>query len=289
MFAGTGKTTVARALADVLFGLGLKPSNKIVEKSALDLTADHVGQTTTKVTAALKEAKGGVLFIDEAYNLGEGPFGKEACDTIVQAMTSEEFQDVLIVIAGYPKEINDMLNSNSGLKSRFTQFFEFPDWEAKDCVAFFEMRASKEQFAIGEGVLEKVKQGCSVVGKLDGWGNGRDVTRLWEEAKSHRAERVYDYVSPEIEKTIMLEDLKEAVDSMIQARIPGSTIPEEGSDPLAKLDKLYRMDKVKAQLQKMKKAWAVAGREGSEAPDLGHFVFRGSPGKELMLLFAVVF
>jgi hypothetical protein len=220
MFAGTGKTTVARALADVLFGLGLKPSNKIVEKSALDLTADHVGQTTTKVTAALKEAKGGVLFIDEAYNLGEGPFGKEACDTIVQAMTSEEFQDVLIVIAGYPKEINDMLNSNSGLKSRFTQFFEFPDWEAKDCVAFFEMRASKEQFAIGEGVLEKVKQGCSVVGKLDGWGNGRDVTRLWEEAKSHRAERVYDYVSPEIEKTIMLEDLKEAVDSMIQARIP---------------------------------------------------------------------
>ena len=84
MVTGTGKTTLARVIADVLFGLKLKPSNKLVEMSALDLTADYVGQTTTKVKEALKEAKGGILFIDEAYSLGEGQFGKEACDTIVQ-------------------------------------------------------------------------------------------------------------------------------------------------------------------------------------------------------------
>ena len=78
----------------------------IVEKSALDVTADYVGQTTTKVNDALREAKGGVVFIDEAYNLGEGLYGKEACDTLVAAMTSEEFRDVLIVIAGYPAQIN---------------------------------------------------------------------------------------------------------------------------------------------------------------------------------------
>jgi hypothetical protein len=274
-------------IADVLFGLELMPSNKIVEKSALDLTADHVGQTTTKVTAALKEAKGGVLFIDEAYNLGEGPFGKEACDTIVQAMTSEEFQDVLIVIAGYTKEINDMLNSNSGLKSRFTQYFDFPDWEPQDCVSFFELCAEKEKFVVGDGVLDKVKQGCSVVGKLDGWGNGRDVTRLWEEAKSQRADRVYDPETAEVERTIILRDVKEAVESMIQARIPGSTLPEDGLDPLAKLDKLYRMGDMKAQLEKMKKSWAVSKREGDEAPSIGHFVFRGSPGKRPALLFRV--
>jgi SpoVK/Ycf46/Vps4 family AAA+-type ATPase len=276
---GTGKTTVARVIADVLFGLGLKPSNKIVEKSALDLTANYEGQTTTKVTEALKEAKGGVLFIDEAYNLGQGSFGKEACDTIVQAMTSDEFADVLIVIAGYPSEINDMLNTNIGLKSRFTEFFEFPNWEPEDCVAFFEMCATNEQFTVEEGVLEKVEYGCSVVRALDGWGNGRDVKKLWEEAKSQRAQRVYSFEVPEIPKRILLKDVKAGVESLIQARIPGATLPEEGSDPLEKLDKLYRMDKVKEKLEQMRKTWAVAKRDGMEKPKVGHFVFTGSPGK----------
>jgi ATPase family associated with various cellular activities (AAA) len=78
----TGKTIVACAISDMLFGLSLIPTNKFVEKSALDLTADYVGQTTTKVQDALKEA---------SVQLGQGPFGKEACDTLVAAMTSEEF------------------------------------------------------------------------------------------------------------------------------------------------------------------------------------------------------
>ena len=139
LLSGTGKTTVARTIAKVLFGLGLIPSDRIVETSALELTADYVGQTTTKVTEALRESKGGILFIDEAYNLGIGPFGKEACDTIVAAMTSEQFKDVVIVIAGYPHDIDSMLNSNAGLKSRFTHFFEFPDWRPEDCKSFFEL------------------------------------------------------------------------------------------------------------------------------------------------------
>ena len=189
MCPGTGKTTVARIIADVLFGLGLKPSNKIVEKSALDLTAEHVGHTKKKVNEALKEAKGGILFIDEAYNLGEGVYGKEACDTIVAAMTSPDFQDVSIVIAGYQDEINEMLNTNSGLKSRFTHFFDFPDWEAEDCVKFFSMLAEKEHFSLGDGVMDEIDRGCSVLSKLDGWGNGRDVTKLWKESKGQRAHR----------------------------------------------------------------------------------------------------
>ena len=83
-----------------------------------------------------------------------------------------------------------MLNKNAGLKSRFTEFFEFPDWESSDCVKFFQMLASVEKFALGDGVLEKIESACSVLRALDGWGNGRDVTKLWEEAKSQRAERV---------------------------------------------------------------------------------------------------
>ncbi len=242
------------------------------------MTASFVGQTTPKVKEALKEAKGGVLFIDEAYTLGEGQFGKEACDTIVQAMTSDEFADVLIVIAGYPTEINDMLNSNQGLKSRFTDFFDFPDWSPSDCVSFFKMCLESEHFAAGDGVYDKVLDGCSVLVSLDGWANGRDVTKLWSDAKNERADRVFD--AKEVEREILLEDVKGGVASTIQARIPGSTmLPEDGYDPLEELDKLYCMDTVKAKLEKMKKAWAVAKREGGETPKLGHFVFRGSPGR----------
>ena len=271
---------MARVIADVLFSLGLLPTNKIVERSANDLVAGYIGQTSGLVKEALSEAKGGVLFIDEAYSLGEGPFGKEACDTIVQAMTSEEFADVLIVIAGYPDEINDMLNSNVGLKSRFTDFFDFPDWECSDCVAFFKMCLEKESFGAGPGVLDKVEEGCNVLRSLKGWGNGRDVAKLWKEAKSERADRVYD--KEDIEKMIVLDDVKGGIESMIQARIPGSTmLLEEDGDPLLKLDKLYRMDTIKAKLEKMKKSLAVAKREGADAPQLGHFVFRGAPGKYL--------
>jgi len=263
-------------MADVLFGLSLLHSNKFVERSALDLTADYIGQTTTKVNEALKEAKGGLLFIDEAYNLGEGPYGKEACDTLVAAMTSEQYRDVLIVIAGYPSEINEMLNTNAGLKSRFTNFFEFPDWDPEDCVSFFTLCARKESFDVGEDVLEALRDGCSRLRQLKGWANGRDVNKLFSEAKSQRAGRVYD--KPELEKEIQLADLKVSIAEQIQARIGKLSQLDLDADPLEKLDNLFGMDAVKTKLERLKRTWAVERREGNGAPNIGHFVFTGSPG-----------
>jgi len=172
------QTTVARAIAHVLFSLGLLPSNKSVKKLALDLQAKFVEQTNGKVNEALSEAKGGVLFIDEAYNLGVGPFGKEACDTIVQAMTSKQYKDIVILLAGYPDEIDNMLQSNAGLKSRFNHHFEFKDWVGSDCKSFFQMLSKKKKFDLATGVLEEVKGGCIELMALPGWGNGRDVTSL---------------------------------------------------------------------------------------------------------------
>jgi hypothetical protein len=90
--------------------------------------------------------KGGFLFIDESYNLRIGPFGKEACDTIVAAMTSDAYQDVVIVIAGYPRQIDEMLDSNQSLKSRFNHFFEFPDWTPDNCRVFFDLIAKTKGF-----------------------------------------------------------------------------------------------------------------------------------------------
>eukprot|EP00978_Attheya_sp_CCMP212_P025792 scaffold83684_cov90-Attheya_sp.AAC.1 len=122
-----------------------------------------------------------------------------------------------------------------------------------------------------------ISYGCSTILKLDGWANGRDVNALWKCAKEERAGRVYEDTD-EIVKSIVLKDVKSAVVRMIESRIPGGQLPEEGSDPLALLDKLYRMDTIKIKLEKMQKALVVAKRDGDDIPKLGHFVFTGSPG-----------
>jgi hypothetical protein len=204
----------------VLFGLELKPSDKIIETTALDMTGDFVGQTVTKVNGLLQEAKGGVLFIDEAYNF-DGHFGKEALDTIVAAMTSDEYKDVQIVIAGYPAEIDDMFRTNAGLKSRFTHFFEFPDWTPEDCASFFSKCTQDQKFeSLENNVLDAVAKGCVDLIRLEGWANGRDVKRLYDESKSNRAERIHDH--PEDARTLLLDDVEPAIATMIQARQPKS-------------------------------------------------------------------
>eukprot|EP00934_Nitzschia_sp_Nitz4_P008360 Nitzschia sp. Nitz4//scaffold84_size84139//17889//22709//NITZ4_005193-RA/size84139-augustus-gene-0.44-mRNA-1//-1//CDS//3329559018//8350//frame0 len=213
---GTGKTTVARAVANVLFGLGLLPSNTIVETSALDLTAAYLGQTKDKTKKALKEAKGGVLFVDEAYNLGKGLYGQEAVDTLVEAMTSEKFKDVVVVVAGYPWEMQEMFKSNAGLKSRFTHFFQFPDWEPEDCVTFFKILANRNGFEVDDMVVKALEASCTTLKTLSGWANGRDVTKLWEDAKSARDVREYDNKTGR--RVILTSDLSTAIRSMLNAR-----------------------------------------------------------------------
>ena len=239
---GTGKTTVARTIAQVLYSLGLIPTNNFVESSGLELTAEYVGQTKTKVKEVLQKSKGGILFIDEAYNIGFGHFGKEACDTLVAAMTSEEFKDLVIVIAGYDADIHKMLDGNAGLKSRFTEFFNFPDWEILDCIDFFQSLASKKNFSLEKGVTELLSSDLQHILQLDGWGNGRDVVRIWKSALTYRASRVAD--DHEIERTITISDTKEALDDLLNSRQPkGGSLLGSGSLsnnmnlPMASLDR----------------------------------------------------
>ena len=220
---GTGKTTVARAMAEVLYGFGLIPTSNCIETSGLDLTGDYLGQTKTKVNEKLREAKGGILFIDEAYNLGFGQYGKEACDTIVAAMTSDEFKDLVIIIAGYPADMHQMLNSNAGLKSRFTQFFEFPDWEVEDCTTFFASTVDKERLILGDGVHESLRRGFQKLKHLHGWGNGRDVVKVLEASKIRRASRIV--ANDEVERTLQVVDVQGALDEVLQARQEPTAAP----------------------------------------------------------------
>ena len=133
-------------MSDVLFDLGITARKHVEETSGLNLQGQHVGSTKKIVEENLEKAKGGVLFIDEAYTLGEGQYGSEACDTLVAAMTNPQYANIVIVIAGYPKDIDEMLKSNAGLKSRFTHTLEFPDWKAIDCENAVRKRAKLKDF-----------------------------------------------------------------------------------------------------------------------------------------------
>ena len=133
-------------------------------------------------------------------------------------MTSEEFADVTIIIAGYPSEIDEMLASNAGLKSRFQHFFEFPDWEALDCVNFFNLCANKDAFDIAQVDLNALENNFVELRQLEGWANGRDVKQVWDGCIDQRAVRVFDTGGGK--KNILPGDLGPVIDDMLQARRP---------------------------------------------------------------------
>ena len=115
-----------------------------------------MGETKKIVENYLDKAKCGVLFIDEAYTLGKGIHGSEACDTLVQAMTDPQYAGVVVVVSGYPKDIDEMLSSNAGLKSWFAHTLSFPDWEVNDCVNYFTKIASRKGFGLADNSINIV-------------------------------------------------------------------------------------------------------------------------------------
>lgn len=215
---GTGKTTVARVMAEILFHMELLATKRCVETSGVNLTGEYLGQTKKKVTDKLGEAKGGVLFIDEAYKLGEGPYGEEALVTILEAMTSPDYKGLVIIIAGYEQDIEKMLARNAGLKSRFTQFFDFEDWTPADCVKFFMQQATKKCFVIDEDAAEILPKIFAKLIQAPGWANGRDVGQFLKKVEAHRADRVASSPTPDLVKTIVLSDVEKGIEEMMKIR-----------------------------------------------------------------------
>lgn len=276
---GTGKTTVARVMAEILHGMGVLATTKLIETSGLDLTGQYVGQTKEKVTTKLREAKGGLLFIDEAYELGKGIYGEEAMTTLVAAMTDPSYVGMIIIIAGYPKDMDQMLDRNVGLKSRFTRFIDFPDWEAQDAVVFLSEKAQVENFEVDREAVVSLQKMFGELKKLSNFSNGRDAMRVWKALLEYRSQRVVE--SPEEERRIIVYDAEQAGEAVLIARrgggAPGKGVASD-EDPLKLLDELYRMDQIRDQLSRLQMEMAVAAREDSARPEIGHFVFRGSPG-----------
>ena len=191
---GTGKTTVARIMADIYRALGVVKSGHLVETDRGGLVAGYTGQTAIKTGKVIDFALDGVLFVDEAYALNEGSqdaFGQEAIATLLKRM--EDDRDRLVVIvAGYSHEMKRFLDANSGIASRFNHFIAFPDYSAKELATIFRRRAHKSQYVLSADVERWLDGAIALWTKDRGrtFGNGRWVRNLFEKTVERQALRV---------------------------------------------------------------------------------------------------
>ena len=208
---GTGKTTVARLLAEIYRSLGVVEKGQLVETDRSGLVSGFVGQTALKVMEVADRATGGVLLIDEAYALargGENDFGREAIDTLVKVI--EDRRDELVVIAaGYPVEMADFIAANPGLASRFPKSIYFPDYTTDELWAIFESIGEKAGYDPDEGAEGAVRAWFTSVPRDKGFGNGRLARNLFEDAVARQAGRVVEMDDPTNEQltTLTAEDI----------------------------------------------------------------------------------
>ena len=206
---GTGKTTVARLLAEIYRSLGVVEKGQLIETDRSGLVSGFVGQTALKVMEMAERAVGGVLLVDEAYALargGENDFGKEAIDTLVKVI--EDRRDELVVIAaGYPAEMAEFIAANPGLASRFPKTIFFPDYSDDELWEIFVMTGDRAGYHPDEGAEAAVRAWFASVPRDKGFGNGRLARNLFEDAVARQAGRVVAMENPTDEDlTTLIED-----------------------------------------------------------------------------------
>jgi SpoVK/Ycf46/Vps4 family AAA+-type ATPase len=189
---GTGKTTVARLLAQIYRSLGAVARGHLVETDRSGLVAGFVGQTAPRVTEVFDAADGGVLLIDEAYALARGgaqDFGREAIDTLVKLM--EDRRDrVVVIVAGYPEEMAELIDSNPGLRSRFPKTIAFDDYTTDELLAILDLLARKQHYTVTPEARQAFRFMLDAAPRDRGFGNGRLVRNLFEAAVAQQASRV---------------------------------------------------------------------------------------------------
>ena len=192
---GTGKTTVARIVGYIYKQIGLLSKGHFVEVSRTDLIAGYQGQTALKVKKVIEQAKGGVLFIDEAYSITENDhsdsYGRECLTELTKAL--EDYRDDLVVIvAGYTEPMNKFFESNQGLKSRFNTFIEFEDYQAEELEEILVSMCKKNDYRLSKEVRKSVKAffESKVSKKNENFANGRLVRNIYDDLVMNHARRV---------------------------------------------------------------------------------------------------
>ena len=211
---GTGKTTVARCLSNILYNLGYIKENKLIEVSSKDLVAEYVGQTAIKTYSVIERALGGILFIDEAYSLSSknNSYNDEAIATLIKAM--EDNRDNLVVIfAGYTKEMQDFINSNSGIASRIGYTLNFKDYTSSELIEIFKGMISKAGFKITNEALNKARKIIEENKNMKNFGNARFVRNMYEKTVVEHATNTKDKKMKDVLITITDKDIN--IDNVI--------------------------------------------------------------------------
>ncbi len=204
---GTGKTTIARIVSKYLKAIGVLSGGQLIEVSRADLVGRYVGHTAPLVNQVIKSALGGVLFIDEAYSLHRGKddnFGLEAIDTLVKGIEDHR-DDLIVILAGYSNEMSEFLESNSGLKSRFPNIIDFPDYTGEELLAIGKLTAKSKGYVIDEACEKPLLDYFNEVQATRAFdaGNGRLVRNKLEEAILNQSRRLV--AEPEADMSTLLE------------------------------------------------------------------------------------
>ncbi|MFC5801833.1 right-handed parallel beta-helix repeat-containing protein [Streptomyces formicae] len=211
---GTGKTTVARLYGEILASLGVLERGHLVEVSRVDLVGEHIGSTAIRTQEAFERARGGVLFIDEAYALSPEDsgrdFGREAIDTLVKLM--EDHRDsVVVIVAGYTAEMERFLSVNPGVASRFSRTITFSDYVPDELLRIVEQQAEEHEYRLADGTAEALQKYFTVLPKGPAFGNGRTARQTFESMVERHAGRVSELSEVSTDDLTLLypEDLPE--------------------------------------------------------------------------------
>ena len=288
---GTGKTTVAKMMGKLYHKMGLLTKGHVHEVDRVDLVGEYIGQTAPKVKEAIEKARGGVLFIDEAYSLVRSKednkdFGREVIEILVKELSNGK-GDLSVIVAGYPEQMEKFLISNPGLKSRFKHNFEFADYLPQELTVIAKYACEKMDVKLTNAASRKIEEIIihAYRDRDKTFGNARFIHDLIEKAKVNLGLRVMSLPNPEeaekkVLETITLEDILK-IDYKKPKQLPNIPIDEDFlEESLAELDKLIGLKNVKAQINELIELVRYYKESGQEVLKnfSFHTVFVGNPG-----------
>ena len=213
---GTGKTTVARLLAKIYKNLGVVSQGQLIEVDRSNLVAGYIGQTAVQTAEIVESAIGGILFIDEAYTLVKGgdekDFGQEAIDTLLKMMEDNR-DDLIVIVAGYTDKMEEFVNSNPGLKSRFNKYIFFNDYSGKELTKIYNSMAKKQEYVPDKEAAKCIEEYLTKRAKAheENFANAREARNYLERCIERQATRIVEIedISDDDLKTLRVEDVKE--------------------------------------------------------------------------------
>lgn len=288
---GTGKTTIVNMLGKIYYKMGLLSKGHVHEVDRSTLVGEFIGQTAPKVKKAIEDARGGILFIDEAYSLSRAgddskDFGKEVIEILLKEM-SDGPGDIAIIVAGYPKEMNVFLESNPGLKSRFSEYFSFEDYLPEELYRIAQYTANHKQVHFSPEAESYLKEQLTeAYRKRDqSFGNARFVNGIIEEAKQNMGVRLMknpepDKLTKEDLSTLTAEDLKQVFVSDDRKKLNLSVNDKDLQLAMAELNELTGMENIKQDLNELVKLIRFYNEIGKDVVNKFslHSVFTGNPG-----------